>query len=144
MNANASAGMVYWDVFKAARLDAFKPKPIAASAEGEAAGANSLRTVGGSTKSSRLQHTTHSAGKMPPSFTSNNLKEQKILAYIADFQRIFRELYPYRCENQTVGDSCLCSVLWTATRPILCTAICKGFKNLGSNCTMCKYEVLQV
>eukprot|EP00775_Hariotina_reticulata_P013287 gene13287-13418_t len=93
---DAEKGMVYWDVFKAAKLDAFKLKPVAASAEGEAAGATSLRAVGGSTKSSRVQHTTHSAGKLPPTFTSNNLKEQKMLAYIADFQRIFQELYPYR------------------------------------------------
>jgi len=95
-----------------------KPKPIAASAEGGAAGGTFQAAVGGSTKSSRLQHTTHSAGKMPPSFTSNNSKEQKMLAYIADFQRMFRELYPYRCSHQAAEDSGLCTVLQAGMGPL--------------------------
>jgi hypothetical protein len=33
---------------------------------------------------------------MPASFTSNSKKEQKMLAYVRDFQRVFQELYPHR------------------------------------------------
>ena len=44
-----------------------------------------------------MQHATHSAGKLPASFTSNSPKEQQLLAYISDFQRVFQELYPHRC-----------------------------------------------
>lgn len=86
------AGLAYWDVFKMAKLDAFKPKPTAAGGEGEASASRSQ----GSSKSTRVQHTTHSAAKMPASFTTNSAKEQKMLAYVADFQRVFQELYPHR------------------------------------------------
>jgi hypothetical protein len=85
-------GLVYWDVFKTAKLDSFKSKAVAAGGDGEGA----ARAQGSSTKSNRVQHTTHSAGKMPASFTSNSKKEQKMLAYVRDFQRVFQELYPHR------------------------------------------------
>jgi hypothetical protein len=97
-----SAGLVYWDVFKTAKLDSFKPKAVAAG-DGEGA----ARAQGGSTKSNRVQHTTHSAGKMPASFTSNSKKEQKMLAYVRDFQRVFQELYPHRYEPAVVSLLCL-------------------------------------
>lgn len=88
-----AAGLVFWDVFKTAKLDSFKPKAVAAQ-DGEGGGTTARSQ--GSSKSSRVQHTTHSAGKMPPSFTTNSKKEQKMLAYIRDFQRVFQELYPHR------------------------------------------------
>lgn len=88
---NPSAGIAFWDVFKIAKLDTFKIKPVVASElEGVSAQAQ------GSSKSIRVQHTTHSAGKMPSSFTSNSAKERKLLAYIADFQNVFEKLYPHR------------------------------------------------
>jgi hypothetical protein len=92
---------MYWDVFKTAKLDSFKLKAVAAGGDGEGA----ARAKGGSTKSNRVQHTTHSAGKMPASFTSNSKKEQKMLAYVRDFQRVFQELYPHRCAELQCGCS---------------------------------------
>lgn len=83
-------GLAYWDIYKAAPLDALKPKPQADGVK-----ASVLRTTG-SSKASRVQHATHSAGKLPASFSSNNPKEQKMLAYLEDFQRVFQELYPHR------------------------------------------------
>jgi hypothetical protein len=89
------AGLAYWDVFKTAQLDAFKSKPQAASGpDGSSTGGQ--RFTASSSKASRVQHATHSAGKLPASITSNTPKEQKLLAYVADFQRVFQEFYPYR------------------------------------------------
>lgn len=87
-------GLACWDIYKAAPLDALKPKPQAAPGV-DGVEASVLRTTG-STKASRVQHATHSAGKLPASFSSNSPKEQKMLAYLADFQRVFQELYPHR------------------------------------------------
>jgi len=83
-------------VYKTAQLDLFKPKPQVASTTGGGEG-GLQRSTAASSKASRVQHATHSAGKLPAGFTSNSSKEQKLLAYIADFQRVFQEFYPHRC-----------------------------------------------
>jgi hypothetical protein len=92
-----SAGLAHWDVYKVATLDVFKPKLQAVSL-GEGGDATAQRSTAASSKASRVQHATHSAGKLPASFASNSPKEQKMQAYLADFQRVFQEFYPHRCE----------------------------------------------
>lgn len=92
------AGIAYWDVYKSARLDVFRPKAQVSSGLGggdTVAGVH--RSTAASSKASRVQHATHSAGKLPASFTSNSPKEQALLAYVDDFQRVFKEFYPHRC-----------------------------------------------
>lgn len=89
-------GLACWDIYKAAPLDALRLKPKPQATPGvDGVEASVLRTTGNS-KASRVQHATHSAGKLPASFSSNSPKEQKMLAYLADFQRVFQELYPHR------------------------------------------------
>jgi hypothetical protein len=68
-------------------MDTLRPKAPAAE-EGKVAGSSG--------KSIRTQHCIHSASKMPSSFTSNSAKEERLLSYLRDFQRVFQELYPHR------------------------------------------------
>lgn len=80
-------GLVHWDVFKTARLDNLRH--ITPADE-------DFPNKGSNGKSDRVQHSVHSASKMPASFISNSPKEQRMLAYLEDFQRVFSELYPHR------------------------------------------------
>jgi hypothetical protein len=91
-----SAGLAYWDVYKTARLDVFQriSRDVSANEGGDA---SAQRSTAASSKASRIQHTTHSASKLPATYTSNCTNEQQMLAYLADWQRIFHELYPHRC-----------------------------------------------
>jgi hypothetical protein len=90
------AGLAFWDVYKIARLDVFKTISRNASAN-EGGDSSAQRSTAASSKASRIQHTTHSSSKLPATFTSNGPKEQQLLAYLADWQKIFQELYPHRC-----------------------------------------------
>lgn len=78
-------GLVYWDVFKSARLEALKPRQLT---EDELRPKNAKRA--------RVQHTGHIAGKMPKSYSTLTHQESRLLAYAQDFQRVFEELYPHR------------------------------------------------
>ncbi|KAL6761433.1 hypothetical protein V8C86DRAFT_3131553 [Haematococcus lacustris] len=78
-------GLVYWDVFKAVRLENLKPRQLD---EDELKPKNAKRM--------RVQHTINIASKMPRSFSTQSGLENKILAYVQDYQRIFEELYPHR------------------------------------------------
>lgn len=130
------AGLAHWDCYWVARLDAFKP--LAATGSDNTAGPSS--TIGGSMigntsgssssssgKAARVQHATHSAAKLPLSFSNINAKEERLLAYVDEFQRLFRELYPHRqatlakstasywhlihfCAASKHASSCLCVV----------------------------------
>ncbi|PNW72944.1 hypothetical protein CHLRE_14g612700v5 [Chlamydomonas reinhardtii] len=82
---DAEKGLVFWDVFKTAKLDNLKPRQLA---EDELRPKNAKRM--------RVQHTINTAGKMPRSFTQHSAHEARVLQYVQDFQRIFEELYPYR------------------------------------------------
>ncbi|KAG2491059.1 hypothetical protein HYH03_010505 [Edaphochlamys debaryana] len=82
---DAEKGLVFWDVFKTAKLEGLKPKQLA---EDELRPKNAKRM--------RVQHTMHTAGKMPRPFTQQSAHEARVLQYVQDFQRIFEELYPYR------------------------------------------------
>ena len=114
------AGIAYWDVYKTAQLDVFKPKhAVTANASG-GDGAGVQRSTAASSKASRVQHATHSAGKLPASFTSTSPKEQKLLAYIADFQRVFTEFYPHRYAN--IQHLCQHGMLHHPVLPLLPTA----------------------
>lgn len=78
-------GLVFFDVFKSAKLDSLKPKQLH---EEELKPKNAKRL--------RVQHTINMSSKMPKSFNSYSQGESKVLAYVGDFNRIFAELYPYR------------------------------------------------
>ncbi|KXZ51889.1 hypothetical protein GPECTOR_11g323 [Gonium pectorale] len=82
---DAEKGLVFWDVFKTAKLETLKPRQLA---EDELRPKNAKRM--------RVQHTINTAGKMPRSFTQHSAHEARVLQYVQDFQRIFEELYPYR------------------------------------------------
>ncbi|EFJ52641.1 hypothetical protein VOLCADRAFT_102618 [Volvox carteri f. nagariensis] len=82
---DAEKGLVFWDVFKTAKLEGLKPRQLA---EDELRPKNAKRM--------RVQHTINTAGKMPRSFTQHTAHEVRVLQYVQDFQRIFEELYPYR------------------------------------------------
>ncbi|GFR42728.1 hypothetical protein Agub_g3646 [Astrephomene gubernaculifera] len=82
---DAEKGLVFWDVFKTAKLDGLKPRQLA---EDELRPKNAKRM--------RVQHTINTAGKMPRSFTQHSAHEGRVLQYVQDFQRVFEELYPYR------------------------------------------------
>ncbi|GIL93808.1 hypothetical protein Vretimale_187 [Volvox reticuliferus] len=82
---DAEKGLVFWDVFKTAKLEGLKPRQLA---EDELRPKNAKRM--------RVQHTINTAGKMPRSFTQHTAHEARVLQYVQDFQRIFEELYPYR------------------------------------------------
>lgn len=93
-------------MFKSCKLEALaiKARPpeeaasAAAAAKASAAGGTTPRAGGssGSSKSARVQHCSHSAGKMPGSMTGNSAKEAALLAYVGDYVRVFQELYPHR------------------------------------------------
>ncbi|GLC33992.1 Dynein regulatory complex subunit 7 [Pleodorina starrii] len=82
---DAEKGLVFWDVFKTAKLEGLKPRQLA---EDELRPKNAKRM--------RVQHTINTAGKMPRTFTQHTAHEARVLQYVQDFQRIFEELYPYR------------------------------------------------
>jgi hypothetical protein len=112
-------GLAYWDIYKAAPLDALKPKPQATGVDGVEA---AVQRNTGSSKASRVQHATHSAGKLPSSFSSNSPKDQKMLAYLADFQRVFQELYPHRWVSETSRLLTLLCCLLSAVLAVQVTA----------------------
>ena len=64
-------GLVYFDVFKTARIDALKPRQLQ---EEELKPKNAKRM--------RVQHTTNIASKMPRSFVGWTPLETKALAYV--------------------------------------------------------------
>jgi len=78
-------GLVFFDVFKNVKLNTLKAKELD---EEELKPKNAKRL--------RVQHTINMAAKMPRSFTSYSAAEEKVVAYVQDFQRTFEELYPYR------------------------------------------------
>lgn len=82
---DAEKGLVYWDVFKTARLESLKAKQLQ---EEELRPKNAKRA--------RVQHTGHIAAKMPKSYSVNTFQEGRVLSYVQDFQRVFEELYPHR------------------------------------------------
>lgn len=107
------AGLAFWDVYKVAPLDSLQPKKV----ETDQVESSVQRSAAVSSKASRVQHAVHSASKLPTSFSSNSPKEEAMLAYLADLQRAFQELYPHRCCDvhlklvvHTVP--CACNVLW--------------------------------
>jgi hypothetical protein len=61
----------------------------------------------GAGKAARVQHCSHGAAKLPPGFMGQSGKEARLLAYLDDYARVFRELYPYRwgavCEGGMGG-----------------------------------------
>jgi len=82
---DAEKGLVYWDVFKSARLDLLKERKLL---EDELKPKNAKRM--------RVQHAHNIASKMPRSFNMHTPAESKIMAYVQDYQRMFEELYPHR------------------------------------------------
>lgn len=94
-------GQVYWDVFKTAKLDDLRPRapaPEEGVAGGAAAGGPGAPQRGSAPagKAARVQHSSHSASKMPAGFMSVSENEGRMLNYLADFEHIFSELYPHR------------------------------------------------
>jgi len=98
---------VYWDVFKTAKLDDLRPRAPTADETAAAAAAAAAATTGATAgaraagsalagKAARVQHSSHSASKMPAGFMSLNDKEARMLAYLKDYAHIFHELYPHR------------------------------------------------
>ncbi|GMH37248.1 hypothetical protein BSKO_05121 [Bryopsis sp. KO-2023] len=81
----AEKGLVYWDVFKMAKLDVLKPKVL---------DEESLKPK--NAKRLRIEHTITVASKMPKTFTTINPKEVKMMSHTEKFQHTFRQLYPHR------------------------------------------------
>lgn len=82
---DAEKGLVFWDVFIQAPLDALQTK-VRTNDDNEA----------GRAKEKRLETTINMATKMPRSFTINGVRESKLIKYVQDFKCTFEELYPHR------------------------------------------------
>ncbi|MEW5310705.1 MAG: hypothetical protein WDW38_002476 [Sanguina aurantia] len=82
---DAEKGLVFWDVFKAAKLEVTKMKVLAVE---EMKPKNSKRA--------RVAHTINISGKMPRSFSVQSAQEGRVLTYVQDYVRVFEELYPHR------------------------------------------------
>ncbi|GAX80447.1 hypothetical protein CEUSTIGMA_g7886.t1 [Chlamydomonas eustigma] len=82
---DAEKGLIYFDVFKHARLDALKAKQL---------DEEELKPKNG--KKARVHHTINIASKMPKSFNGHTQPEARMLEYVQNYKRIFEELYPYR------------------------------------------------
>lgn len=82
---DAEKGLVYWDVFISGRLDSLK----VLQHQEDSTGADNA-------KRARVQHSIHTASKMPKSYITHTPKESKMLAYVQDFKKTFEELYPHR------------------------------------------------
>jgi hypothetical protein len=104
-SATPHQGLVYWDVFKTAKLEDLRPRApsaddanaaLALRAPGGRRGAGAASAPVGASKGARVQHSTHGASKMPPSFMVLSDKEARLMAYLRDYARVFRELYPHR------------------------------------------------
>lgn len=68
---DAEKGLVFWDVFKAAKLEVTKMKVLAVE---EMKPKNSKRA--------RVAHTINITGKMPRSFSVQSAQEGKVLTYV--------------------------------------------------------------
>ena len=89
---DAEKGLVFWDVFIQAPLDALATKPRTEDDD-----------LPGRAKQKRLDTTINMAGRMPRRYHTHSAREESMLAYVRDFKRTFEELYPYRCARRAAG-----------------------------------------
>lgn len=95
---HAAAGLVYWDVLKAAKLDSLRVAKATSALDSSGSAGKSA----GSAKVGRVTYATNTASKLPASYTQNNTKESRVLAYASDFKRVFEQLYPFRCAARPI------------------------------------------